>query len=246
MKKYFLILFLVFSQFAIAQKIINAVMVDEKGITEDAKKAKYLIVVKTYDDTAFERLEYTFTGPMKRRLRYKDPLLKILNGSYTTFFPSGIVSNEGSYLDNKKDGSWYIYNDTSKAITEYKYHLDTLLAVMDVDSLDLEKKKLKADTTDEHEAEYKGGQKKYLNYIYKNLKIPDRTQSLEAGGTVRVRFIVDKEGNVTNVRIWKSVEFAFDEEAMRVVSSAKEWIPAVQRGRKLNAYREQPITLSFK
>lgn len=30
-------------------------MVGDKGITEDAKNANYLIVVKTYADTAFEQ-----------------------------------------------------------------------------------------------------------------------------------------------------------------------------------------------
>ena len=246
MKTYFLILFLGFSQFVLSQKIINAAMVGDNGITEDAKKAKFLIVIKSYADTSFERLEYNFAGSMKRRLTYKDPLLKILNGSYASYSPSGYVSNEGDYLDNKKDGSWLLYDDSSKAITEYKYHLDTLLAALNLDSLESKRKKLEQDSTDEHEAEYKGGQKKYLNYIYQNLKVPDRTQTLATGGTVRVRFIIDKEGKVTNVRIRKSVEFAFDEEAMRVISSAKDWIPAVQRGRKVNAYREQPITISFR
>jgi TonB family protein len=246
MKKYFLIFFLAFSQFAIAQKLINAVMVGDNGITEDVKKAKFLIVVKTYGDTAFERLEYNFTGPMKRRLTYKDAMLKTLHGRFVNFSPSGIVSSEGDYVDNKKDGSWYLYNDTAHAITEYKYHLDTLLAVIDLDSLQLEKKKITEDTTGEHEADYKGGIKKFSNFISQNLKIPERTQSLEAGGTVRVRFVIDKEGKVINVRIWKSVEFAFDEEALRVVSISKDWIPAIQKGRKVNAYREQPISLSFK
>ncbi len=121
-----------------------------------------------------------------------------------------------------------------------------MIAALNLDSLELEKKKEKVDTTDEHEAFYKGGGKKNINFIYKNLKIPDRTEALQAGGTVKVRFIVNKEGQVTNVRIWKSVEFAFDEEVLRVVSSAQDWIPAIQRGKKVNAYREQPITISFK
>lgn len=91
MKKYFLVLLLPASQFAIAQNIVNAVMVGDKGITDNAKTAKYLIVVKAWGDTAFERLEYNFTGPMKRRLTYKDPFLKILNGNFTNFSPAGLL-----------------------------------------------------------------------------------------------------------------------------------------------------------
>ena len=236
------------SQFAHSQKIINAIMVSDNGVTEDAKKAKYLIVIKSYADTSFERMEYNFTGPIKRLLTYKDPQLKILHGPYAAFFPSGYISNEGNYVENKKDGSWLLYNDTAKAITESKYHLDTLLAVINLDSLEEKRDKQKdnIDTSGEQEAEYRGGIRKYLNYINKNLKIPDRTQSLATGGTVRVRFIVNVEGKVTHVKLRKSIEFAFDEESMRVISSANDWIPAMQRGKKVNAYREQPITISFK
>ncbi len=246
MKKYFLILFIALSHIAYSQKIINAVLVGDKGITDDPKKAKFLIVVKSYADTAFERLEYNFAGPMKRRLTYKDPLLKTLHGDYAAFFPSGTISNQGNYLDNKKNGKWYIYNDTAKVVAEYRYHLNTLLAILNSDSLKLEEEKIKQDTTGEQEAEYKGGQKKYLNFIYKNLKIPERTQTLQTGGTVRARFIINADGSITKIQIWKSVEFAFDEEVMRVILSAKDWMPAIQKGKKVNAYREQPVSLSFK
>lgn len=77
---------------------------------------------------------------MKRRLTYKDPLIKTLEGPYSTFSPSGKISTDGNYHDNKKDGSWYFYNDSAKAFVEHQYHLDTLKAVIDLDSLELEKK----------------------------------------------------------------------------------------------------------
>jgi protein TonB len=32
------------------------------------------------------------------------------------------------------------------------------------------------------------------------------------------------------------------EEAMRVIKKTKNWIPAIQNGRNVNAYRRQPIT----
>lgn len=221
-------------------------MVSDSGITEDAIKAKFLIIIKTYGDTSFERLEYNFGGPMKRRITYSDSELKVKNGNFANFSAKGILISEGNYRENKKDGSWFLYNEVPKVILEYKYHLDTLLQILNTDSLINERKKIKADTIGEHEAAYRGGEKKYLNYIYSNLKIPERTLNLNAEGTVRVRFIIDEQGKVTNVRISKSVEFALDEEAMRVVSSAKDWLPASIKDKKVKAYREQPITVSFK
>jgi TonB family protein len=246
MKTFLLIALSCISFTVSAQKIINAVMVGDKGITEKVKEAKFLILVKTYADTAFERLEYNFTGPMKRRLTYKDPELKILNGNYASYYGSGYRMYEGKYKDNLKDGSWYFFNDTGKAILEYKYDLGILSAVLNMDSLDIENKKIKSDTTGEIEADYKGGMDKYTRLINHNFIIPERTQSLEKGGTVKVRFIVDTAGSVTNVQVVKSVEFAFDEEVMRVVTTATEWTPASQKGRKVKAYREQPLSLSFK
>ncbi len=246
MKKYFLILFLSLSHVVFAQQIINAVLVGDKGITEDVKKAKSLIVVKSYGDTAIQRLEYNVTGPLKSRLTYRDRTMEVLHGNYATFFKTGITSTQGNYVDNRKDGKWYVYNEKAKAVTEYNYHLDTLLSVLNWDSLELAKKKIITDTTGEQEASYKDGEKKFQEYIYANLKIPDRTQALEAGGTVKVRFMINTSGKVVNVYIWRSVEFAFDEEVIRLVSSAGDWIPAVQRGRKVNAYREQPVSISFR
>ena len=48
-----------------------------------------------------------------------------------------------------------------------------------------------------------------------------------------------------DIQIAKSVEFAFDEESLRVVSLLKDWTPASQKGKKVNAYRIQPITISL-
>ncbi len=111
--------------------------------------------------------------------------------------------------------------------------------------MDRENKKIKRDTTGEIEATYKGGLKKISGIISSNFKVPDRTSNLTKGGTVNVRFIVDKNGKEQDIEILHSVEFAFDEEAMRVVSLLKNWIPASDKGRKVNAYRIQPITISF-
>ncbi len=245
MLKFCLIHFIILSScYCSAQKIIVAAMADEKGITNDQKKAKYLIIIKKYSDTAYERLDYNFSGSMLKRALYIDSSLSILNGNYAEYSPAGFLSSDGQYLNNKKDGDWFLFDDTSRAIAKYVYHLDTLLSVVNLDSLDEERKKMKGDTTDQHEAVYNGA-KKVLKIIQSNIKVPERTIGLGTSGTTRIKFIIDTTGKAVDIEVFKSVEFAFDEEAMRVVGLLKDWIPASQRGIKLKAYRILPITISF-
>jgi len=229
----------------LSQQIVNAIMVGDKGITKDVKQAKYLVIIKKYNDTIYERLDYNFAGPIIRRATYSDSLLKILNGPYLDFASSGYIYKEDTYQNNKKEGSCYLYDDTAHAIFEYKYHLDSLISVVDLDSVSKEKKKIKEDTTGQMEAVYRSGEKNYLKIIQKNLTIPDRTQALTNGGTTRVRFVIDTDGKPIDLKIIKSVEFAFDEESLRVIALAADWMPASDKGKKVKAYREQPITVGL-
>jgi TonB family protein len=243
------VLFLTISFFisysTFSQKILGAVMTDENGITNDQQKAKFLVVEKQINDTAFEKLEYNFAGPMINRATFKDKALTILNGDYADYHENGYLATTGRYNNNKKDGVWYIYNDTSKALTELKFHLDSLVSKMDMDSMTKVNEKINQDTTAEFEATYPGGIGKIRSLISSKFILPQRTISLRQGGTVKIRFLIDTTGDVKGIAVLQSVEFAFDEEAMRVISLMKKWNPASEKGKKVIAYRIQPITVSL-
>ena len=128
---------------------------------------------------------------MIARSTFRDKNLKILNGDYADYHPNGYLASTGNYINNKKEGLWYAYNDTAKAITKYTFHLDSLLSTIDLDSLAKENKKIKEDTTGEVEAVYKGSNGKLRAIITSNFKVPDRTTSINKGGTVNIRFIID-------------------------------------------------------
>jgi len=229
----------------VSQKIIGSVMTDENGITNRQDKAKFLVVEKQINDTAFEKLEYNFAGPMINRATFKDKALTILNGDYADYHENGYLATTGRYSNNKKDGVWYIYNDTSKAITELKFHLDSLVSKIDMDSMAKVNERIKRDTTGEVEASYPGGIGKVRSLISSKFNLPQRTISLRKGGTVKIRFLIDTTGDVKGISVLQSVEFAFDEEAMRVISLMKKWNPASEKGKKVIAYRIQPITVSL-
>ncbi len=63
-------------------------------------------------------------------------------------------------------------------------------------------------------------------------------------GTYRViiQFVVDLEGNVSDIKPLTSFGYGMEEEAIRVLKRAKKWEPAVQNGYKVKAYRKQPVT----
>lgn len=60
--------------------------------------------------------------------------------------------------------------------------------------------------------------------------------------TVLVLFIVDKDGTITGIQPLTKFGFGMEEEAVRLIKQCPKWIPAQQFGKKVKAYRKQPIT----
>ena len=78
-------------------------------------------------------------------------------------------------------------------------------------------------------------------FFGKNLNAEAGNQSVN-GGTVSVGFIVNTLGKCTEIYVKKSIEFILDEEVKRIIYLSPPWNPAEQGGKKVKAYRIQPIT----
>ncbi len=92
----------------------------------------------------------------------------------------------------------------------------------------------------EIESDYPGGTAAWQRYLQKNLQYPEEAQNNEIQGQVVVKFIVDKEGKVSEVEAISGPN-ELREEAMRVIRKSGNWTPAVQNGRKVKSYKSQPI-----
>jgi protein TonB len=94
----------------------------------------------------------------------------------------------------------------------------------------------------EIDASFPGGQAAWLHYLGHNLRTPDEAISNGISGKVVVQFIVDKEGKVSDVVAVSGPEQGgLREEAVRVIKKSGKWIPAIQNGRLVKAYRFQPV-----
>ncbi len=81
--------------------------------------------------------------------------------------------------------------------------------------------------------------------IKETLKYPKQARKLGIEGRVFVQFIVTKEGNVEQVEILKGIGAGCDQEAARVVKTAHQWNPGLQRGKAVNVRMVLPITFKL-
>ena len=82
------------------------------------------------------------------------------------------------------------------------------------------------------------------NYILSNLKYPEAAKVGEIHGTVRLGFVVETDGNVSNITIENSVGGGCDNEAIRLLQNT-HWIPAVKNGKHVRSFNKQDITFNF-
>jgi TonB family protein len=87
-------------------------------------------------------------------------------------------------------------------------------------------------------ASYPGGMDAMMTFLVSNLAYPKEET---ASGTVVVAFVVEADGNLSDIRVKKSVSALLDKEAVRVVSMMPRWEPAVEDGKKVASELVLPI-----
>lgn len=108
----------------------------------------------------------------------------------------------------------------------------------------------------EIDAEFPGGSSGWTRYVTREIERNiDELQDDGKSGTVVVLFIVDKEGNVSEVRALACGEAGvarclgpgtkLAEIAVNAIRKGPKWKPAVQNGRNVKAYRRQPVTFQL-
>lgn len=89
--------------------------------------------------------------------------------------------------------------------------------------------------------QFPGGQIAMLKYIMENMKYPEQAMKEGIQGRVAVRFIVEKDGSISNVRPIHSVHPLLNKEAVRVVESMPKWTPGKQNGKPVRVRYNLPV-----
>jgi len=99
-------------------------------------------------------------------------------------------------------------------------------------------------TSTEIDPSFPGGEHAWLSYLQKNLNANVATDNNAPQGsyTVWVEFLVAKDGTVSNIKALTNHGFGMEQEVVKLFDKGQKWLPAIQNGKKVNAYKKQPVT----
>jgi protein TonB len=96
-------------------------------------------------------------------------------------------------------------------------------------------------------AMFPGGQREWQDFLVKNLNpnIPVDKGAPEGTYKVMLQFIVDRNGNISDLKPLTHFGYGMEEEVVRVMKLSPNWSPAIQNGKTVKAYTKQPITFAI-
>lgn len=94
----------------------------------------------------------------------------------------------------------------------------------------------------ENKPEFEGGWTAFEAYFQNNLRYPKKAVKERIEGKVLVKFIVEKDGSVSNAEVIRSVSKELDKEALRVIRNMPKWKPGTLKGKPVRCSFTVPVT----
>ena len=120
-------------------------------------------------------------------------------------------------------------------------HPKKVVAVVDIPKAKEEPQEEVVFQVVEEMPQFPGGLSEAMKFLAKNIKYPVEAQQAKIEGRVIVRFVVGRDGSVSDVEVMRGVSPELDAEAVRVVSLMPKWIPGKQRGKAVAVKYTMPI-----
>ena len=164
------------------------------------------------------------------------------NGVEVQWFDNGNLSSAGYWVsDTMPKGRWKYYRPDGQLLATVDYVAGKRIAC---NCFDVNGQPLDSALCSENEAKFSTDSLAWRNFIIRHLNpdVPVRKLAPLGQYTVVVQFVVDTTGAVTQIEPLTHFGYGMEEEVIRMLKASPQWIPARQFGRKVKAYRRQPIT----
>jgi antitoxin component YwqK of YwqJK toxin-antitoxin module len=231
MKKLLLLFVLLSSATFYAQKKVY--------FTEDFKElpsADNAIYYTIYEDSPEGTLRTTYylDNSLFSKDHYSNYKKRILNGTSERWYKNGAKEMLAIYVKGKQEGiqTRYFENGQIKRTENFKNGEFVDGKCFDENGSEIEFFPYY------EKPEFPGGMKDFYKYIVKNFKSPN-----SARGKIKVEFVVELDGDLTDFKIIEGINYDMNVEAVRVLFDSPEWIPGKIDGKDARVKFSLPITI---
>jgi len=233
------IAFILISSKLCGQINTNKIFLDQYQTTTDSTNASYykLIEYISEDSLKTKVMLFSIDGILKSIEQYSNYKKKTKEGKSYTYHSDLKLKSIADFKDGK-------YHDTLKT-----FHSNGTIKRLEIfeDGKTVKGNCYGINGNDtlyfpyETIGRYPGGEDALIKYLVKNIKYPEKARKKGIEGTVYIKFLVNKNGDIENLKVAKSVDLFLDTEAMRVVAQMGKWIPGEIDGEKIALFYTLPI-----
>jgi antitoxin component YwqK of YwqJK toxin-antitoxin module len=243
MKNFFLPVLLV-SLHTFAQTDTSYIYLDRFGIETNKETAVYLSKIYKSEELWKKNDYWVNTDSLYKETSFLDKERKKRHGIWKDYYRSGGLKDSILFDNGKKKAVWYFFENGKKESYASFNDNGKVNEQMGWDEAENELK----DFVVEKEAEFPGGMEGWKSYLERNLNANVAAMDKAPVGyyTVKVQFIIDKEGNVSNVKAISIPALcpSCGKEAERIIRKGPKWTSAMQNGKQVIYQAIQYITFS--
>lgn len=193
--------------------------VDQKTKRVTTNKSKSIEIEVIYDDVKIEKPKVpNLPKNNTQNNNVSNNNTEINNTNIETTNNQNLV-NENANINNDSDSVTIVDFDTTDTIVD-----DSFFDI--VEYMPTYEKFLDIKDKEEREA---ATEKEMISIIYKNIKYPEMSKSIEMQGRIYVEFFVNKEGDIVDITIAKGLNYEMDNEVIKAIKTLPKMVPGKQR-----------------
>lgn len=163
---------------------------------------------------------------------------KMLEEEEIEFVDQNIDGNSEVYKPEKKKPAPKEYVPLLKEIVEEETFTEIFIRAEEMPSLDACAK------VNDRDQKWICTQEAMLAFVYKQIKYPPVARENGVQGTVVVSFVIDKEGQLTDIEMLRDIGGGCGDEVLRIVNllnTQMNWSPGKQRGQPVKVRVNLPV-----
>ncbi len=163
------------------------------------------------------------------------------HGDYKEWYENGQIRYDIKYNLGKIEGQLLTYWKNGQARRSDNYKNDIFIDGVCWDSLG----NVVPHTTYETKPEFIGGMDALAKFLGKNINYPQKAIRKGIEGLVYVKFVIEKNGEVSSVQIAKGAHKLLNKAALEVVKKMPKWSPGTREGAFVRVSFTLPINFKL-